>query len=99
MTMTCTSDRSGIASTGVRSIARIPPSETAIVARMTTSLWLTDHSMMRLSMAGHLLGLAEESGICIPGMSIPFMSRMSPEPIYPIIAFITSARFDSESSR
>src|SRR5688572_1827596 len=59
MTMTWTSDRSGIASTGVVTAAHTLASVTARVVSSTTNLRLTDHSMMRSSMAGYLRGVVE----------------------------------------
>src|SRR5487761_2286918 len=49
--ITCTSDKSGIASSGVCSTAYTPAAVTNSVARSTRKTLRTDHSMMRPSMS------------------------------------------------
>src|SRR6266550_1571055 len=103
--MTCTSDKSGIASTGVRSIAQTPASETTAVASSTVSLWRFDDSCehgryLRGEVEDVLVAGAGAAGMFIPGMScIPPLAALSPVPICPNIDFITSPRLDSESRR
>src|SRR5665213_4387648 len=106
MTMTCTSDRSGIASTGVRSVAHTPAADIAMTASTTEILCATDQWMIYLSIGGYLDVVVGAAGI--PG--IPFMSPGVPEfPAPPplmlllspvlIMLLMTSPRFDSESMR
>ncbi len=65
------SERSGTASTGVRSIAHRPQPTTAAVKNPIRNLLLTDHSIMRFSTFGPLslavvLGLSDA---CLASMS------------------------------
>src|SRR5690606_31973634 len=52
--MTCTSDRSGIASSGVWRIAYAPASDTKTVARMTKNLFRSDQSISFSSIVASL---------------------------------------------
>src|SRR3972149_3061248 len=62
--MTCTSDRSGIASSGVRRTAKTPAATTNSAPRSTIKTLRADHSIMRPSMS---VPLARGAGWLCPG--------------------------------